>query len=259
MEYSSQLETKSAELERTARALREANDKLTRLAIQKDTFLGQISHELRTPMTSIRAFSEILRDSELSLAEQQHFAGIIEDEAQRLTRLLDDLLDLSVLENGTLALNRQEGTVGGLIDRAIVASGINDKALRVLRHPGDEQVVIFTDLDRLSQVFINLITNAQKYSGAARPELRINVHRAAELVIIDFVDNGRGIPAEHIDVIFEKFARLSDPGKAGGAGLGLAICREIMTRLGGTIAYLPGQGGGAFRVSLPLAEGRAAT
>ena len=254
MEYSSQLETKSAELERTARALHEANEKLTQLSIQKDTFLGQISHELRTPMTSIRAFSEILKDSDLSAADQQHFAGIIQTEAKRLTRLLDDLLDLSVLENGSMALQRQEGTLRAVIDRAIVAAGVTDKGLRVLRHTVDEQVVVQTDLDRLSQVFINLMTNAQKYSRAARPELRIAVDRAGGQVVIDFVDNGQGIAAEHIDVIFEKFARLSDPGKAGGAGLGLAICREIMLRLGGSIIYLPGQGGGAFRVSLPLAE-----
>ncbi|MCO4826135.1 MAG: sodium:solute symporter, partial [Amylibacter sp.] len=98
MEYSSQLEAKSSELSRTARQLREANKKLTQLSVQKDAFLSQISHELRTPMTSIRAFSEILRDTEAIGAEEKiKYATVIHGEAIRLTRLLDDLLDLSVL------------------------------------------------------------------------------------------------------------------------------------------------------------------
>ena len=106
MEYSSQLEAKSEELARTARALREANEKLTQLSVQKDAFLSQISHELRTPMTSIRAFSEILMSGEMPAEMAAKYAGIIHDEAIRLTRLLDDLLDLSVLENGQVTLNR---------------------------------------------------------------------------------------------------------------------------------------------------------
>ena len=72
------------------------------------------------------------------------------------------------------------------------------------------------------------------------------------MMLVDFIDNGRGIPKEHQHLIFEKFARLGDQSRAGGAGLGLAICREIMHRLGGDISYLPGQGGAAFRISLPV-------
>ena len=78
--------------------------------------------------------------------------------------------------------------------------------------------------------------------------------QAAGQRVVDFVDNGKGIPTDAQTLIFEKFARASDHSKAGGAGLGLAICREVMERLGGTISYLPGQGGTAFRVSLPLGE-----
>jgi signal transduction histidine kinase len=82
--------------------------------------------------------------------------------------------------------------------------------------------------------------------------LRIVVRQRAGRVSVDFVDNGKGIPKESQALIFEKFARLTDANRAGGAGLGLAICREIMTNLGGSVAYLPGQGGAAFRVTLPL-------
>jgi len=250
MEYSNQLEAKSDELARTARQLREANEKLTALSEQKDTFLSQISHELRTPMTSIRAFAEILQDPQLEHEDHKRYADIIFGETIRLTRLLDDLLDLSVLENGTVALDISAGDLGALIDRSISAAALTGR-LKINRVPAREARVIETDQDRLAQVFINLIKNAEKYCDAERPELTISVRTVGDALQIDFVDNGTGISPTDSEVIFEKFSRLSDGARAGGAGLGLAICREIVMNLGGEIAYLPGQGGGAFRVSLP--------
>ncbi len=252
MEYSSQLEAKSAELTRTARQLRAVNEKLTQLSVQKDAFLSQISHELRTPMTSIRSFSEILRDADgLGPEQQEKYAGIIHGEAIRLTRLLDDLLDLSVLENGQVSLNLREGKLSDVIDHAVAAAGGDDAGLRIRRQHMAELVGLRSDMDRLAQVFINLIANARKYCDAPRPELTISVVKRDGQLVVDFTDNGSGIPREAQSMIFEKFARVSDR-QAGGAGLGLAICREIMARLGGAIIYLPGQGGASFRVSLPL-------
>ena len=251
MEYSARLEAKSAEQERTARALRTANEQLTALSVQKDAFLNQISHELRTPMTSIRAFSEILREGGADEAAQARFAGIIHDESLRLTRLLDDLLDLAVLENGQVTLHRQSARIGDLLERAIAAAGDGTGGLQILRDRGAEAVEIVTDTDRLVQVFINLISNARKYCEAEQPRLRITVRERDGAVQIDFADNGKGIPEADRKLIFEKFSRLTDSAKAGGAGLGLAICREIMRRLGGEIAYLPGQFGAAFRLTLP--------
>ncbi len=259
MEHSSQLEAKSRELQETARALGAVNEKLTQLSVQKDAFLSQISHELRTPMTSIRSFSEILRDGETMPDEDRRkYSAIIHDETLRLTRLLDDLLDLSVLENGGGALNIQPVKLREVLDQSLSgAHAAEEKAgFRVLRRFGDEDVLISTDPDRLAQVFINIISNAQKYCNAPSPSLRISVSRADSAVEIDFVDNGDGIASPDQDLIFEKFARLSDTRAAGGAGLGLAICREIMARLGGEIRYVPGQGGAAFRVRVPLAETR---
>ena len=252
MGQSARLEAKTREAERTARALREANEKLTQLSIQKDAFLSQISHELRTPMTSIRSFSEILRAGGADAETRARYAGIIADEAVRLTRLLDDLLDLSVLENGQVVLHRQRGTLRSVIDRALAAAGPME--MQIARRPAREEVEVETDLDRLAQVFINLVSNAAKYARAETPVLRIEI---VELPgggrAVDFIDNGEGIPPEGQKVIFEKFSRLEEATRAGGAGLGLAICREIMGRLGGEISYLPGQGGAAFRVTLPEA------
>lgn len=262
MDYSARLEAKSAELERTARALREALGKLTRLAEQKDAFLSRISHELRTPMTAIRSFSAILREEGLRPEEVRRFAAIVEGEAERLTRLLDELLDLSILRLGRIRLDPREGLLSDVIDRALAAAGVVPSGpLRVLRDPAAEAIPVCTDLDRLAQVFINLASNARKYCDAPDPELRIVARLRGTEIVVDFIDNGRGIPAAERDLAFESFARLpSAPGRAGpgGAGLGLAICREVMERLGGSVTYLPGMGGAAFRVVLPQRLARAA-
>lgn len=250
MEYSHQLETKSAELTSTATQLRDANEKLMQLSVQKDAFLSQISHELRTPMTSIRSFSEILQDKGLKAADRVKYATIISDETQRLTRLLDDLLDLSVLENGQVTLNIETGTLGQVLDQALAATDIKGQ-VTVLRPKSRESLAITTDLDRLAQVVINLITNAAKYCDVVEPQLKILARETDTGIEVDFIDNGSGVPRGKRDLIFEKFARISDEAKAGSAGLGLAICREIMTNLGGSIEYLPGQKGAAFRLRLP--------
>jgi signal transduction histidine kinase len=260
MEYSAKLEAREAELTRTAGALREANEKLMQLSLQKDTFLSQISHELRTPMTSIRAFSEILTEGDLPSETVARYGQIIHDEAKRLTRLLDDLLDLSVLENGTVQLSLSLKSLRDMIDSALTAARQTrpERSFTIHRDQAAEAIFIRTDADRLMQVFINLISNARKYCDARDPELRIVVRQRAGRVTIDIIDNGSGIPKESQGLIFEKFARLTDANRAGGAGLGLAICREIMTNLGGSVAYLPGQGGAAFRVTVPLRLEKAA-
>ncbi|GLK64879.1 sensor histidine kinase [Paracoccus kondratievae] len=248
------LELTSAELARTAAMLRESNEKLTALSAQKDAFLGQISHELRTPMTSIRAFSEILMEPELPAEDRARFAGIIQDEAVRMTRLLDDLLDLSVLESGRAQLKPGVINLHDLIDRALAAAGAvaAERDFSIRRNPIAEHLPVITDPDRLLQVLINVVSNARKYCDAAEPVIRIETRRTPKgWTEIDIHDNGSGIDPESRALIFEKFARLDDPARAGGAGLGLAICKEIMGFLGGSISYLPGQGGACFRLSLP--------
>jgi Na+/proline symporter/nitrogen-specific signal transduction histidine kinase len=258
MEHSVQLEAKSKELTRTAGQLRRANKKLTELSVQKDGFLSQISHELRTPMTSIRSFSEILKDTDgLSRKDAQHYSSIILDESIRLTRLLDEILDLSVLENGQVALNFEKGNLGLLLDRAVSSNSSfdNTRPLRITRNLASENINLNTDIDRLTQVFINLISNSHKYCDANAPELTITARTKGRRLEVDFRDNGSGIAEANRDIIFEKFSRLSDTTSAGAAGLGLAICREIMRNLGGTIRYVATPDGGVFRVSVGLDKG----
>lgn len=247
------LENASEELAKTARKLQETNDKLTAVSAQKDAFLGQISHELRTPMTSIRAFSEIMMEKQLSDADRARFAGIIHDETGRLTRLIDDLLDLAVLEGGQARLQPRVVNLHDLIQRALMsANATGGQDFTLIRDIPAEHLMLMTDPDRLLQVLINVVTNAHKYCKAPLPLIRIETRRLRDgTTEIDISDNGAGIPAADQALIFEKFARLDDPARAGGAGLGLAICREIMQFLGGSIAYLPGQGGAGFRIALP--------
>lgn len=248
------LENTSAELARTAAMLRESNEKLTALSAQKDDFLGQISHELRTPMTSIRAFSEFLMEPDLPGPDRARFAGIIHDEAGRMTRLLDDLLHLSVLEAGKARLKPAVFNLHDLIERALASAGAaaSGRDFAIRRNIAAEHLPVITDQDRLLQVLINVITNARKYCNAETPQIRIDCRRSQDGgTEIDIADNGTGISQENRALIFEKFARLSNPAPTGGAGLGLAICKEIMEFLGGYIAYLPGQGGACFRIALP--------
>jgi Na+/proline symporter/nitrogen-specific signal transduction histidine kinase len=253
LEYSNQLEAKSSELSITARQLRDVNAKLTQLSVQKDAFLSQISHELRTPMTSIRSFSEILRDTEgLETVDKTKYASIIHVEAIRLTRLLDDLLDLSVLENGQVSLNPSSGLLVDVIDHAITTTQAGAiRGIGIDKRGVDHSIILHTDLDRLAQVFINLISNAQKYCKSKTPKLLIETVVEDDTVIILFTDNGIAIPVDIRALIFEKFARINDQ-DGSGAGLGLAICREIVARLEGEIAYVPISSGNQFTVRLPL-------
>ncbi len=252
MEYSNKLEAQSFELTRTAEQLRQVNEKLTQISVQKDGFISQISHELRTPMTSIRAFSEILRDSDdMQASDKARYAGIIHSETLRLTRLLDDLLDLAVLEAGRVSLNLSDKPLLEVLENAVSSSGVShSNTLQVTREDPPAEIMLFTDVDRLSQVFINVISNAVKYCTAQEPTLHIRSFEQDGTVIVDFIDNGAGIDEDMRSVIFEKFSRVGET-QAGGAGLGLAICREIMHRLDGDISYLGGQNGGAFRVRFP--------
>lgn len=258
MEYSARLETQSRELAETASELRAANAKLTTLSAQKDSFLSQVSHELRTPMTSIRAFSEILKEADgLSEAQKAHFSGVIHEESIRLTRLLDDLLDLSFMENGRVRLNLSEVSLKTVIDRAISTTHVHasESGARILRDRQREDIRLRTDPDRLAQVLINLVTNALKHCGAEVPEISIVVAPQGNRVIVDVIDNGTGIASEHIDLIFEKFSKLTDQMASGSAGLGLPISQEIMRLLGGGLTYCGDAQGARFRMDLPLDSG----
>ncbi|HEX7044579.1 MAG TPA: sensor histidine kinase [Burkholderiales bacterium] len=254
--YSRQLEEKSRELEAAAEQLRAANERLRRLDSEKDEFLSQVSHEVRTPMTSIRSFAEILLEHrDLDKAEAQRFLRIIHDESVRLTRLLDNTLDLSLLERGERPWLIERIDPEAVLDSATRAcQGLAAHArVRIVSGPRATGVRVDANADRLSQVFINLISNAIKYNTSDTPYVRISsaVHDDTYEVLIE--DNGPGIRPEERDMIFSKFRRgwAHTQAPVRGAGLGLAISWQIVQHFGGSLTLLPNTGTGAcFRVAL---------
>ncbi|MEO0343533.1 MAG: sensor histidine kinase [Pseudomonadota bacterium] len=263
MEYSQELEIRSRELAETAAKLREVNMRLTDISSQKDAFLSQVSHELRTPMTSIRSFSEIMRDNRgTPQKDQKRFASIIHDESVRLTHLLDEILDLSFLESGEAKLNIQDSELSEIVSRSLNSTSAmaEHRQITILTDIRPKSMRLVTDPNRLSQVLINLITNAIKYGTADTPIVKISARIRQSEVILNVKDNGPGIPPDTARIIFEKFSRVGQSADRGSAGLGLAIAREIMRNLGGSIQLQQSNEKGAnFELRMPLSiAGKAA-
>jgi Na+/proline symporter/nitrogen-specific signal transduction histidine kinase len=258
IEYSQELERTSAELRSTARKLERANRQLRELDIQKDEFLSQVSHEVRTPMTSIRSFAEILLDSgKLAPEERTRFIATIHTESLRLTRLLDEILDLSALERGERGWENVPFEPEPVLDRAIeVCSALaRQRGMRVVSGHRTVRAEVAGEPDRLSQVLINLISNAIKYNDAPRPLVEVGSHIEDGRYVIEVSDNGPGISRADRQRIFQKFARGQHGASEAqqGAGLGLAISRQIVERMNGTLSLAADSGQGAcFRVELPL-------
>lgn len=255
IETSRRLAAKSAELEETARQLRHANEQLKRMDALKDAFLSQVSHELRTPMTSIRSFAEILEEMpDVTAEDARRFLRIIREESERLTRLLDEILDLSFLESGRVTFHLAPVRLRDVIDRALSSTEglVKAHAVPVELDLEPEDIVVETDFDRIAQVVINLVSNAVKYGRGERdPRISIRAGRIGGGAYIEVADCGPGIPADKREVVFEKFARLGESNLAGSAGLGLPIAREIMRNLGGELSVVPSERGALFRIELP--------
>ncbi len=259
IEYSQQLEKTSAELRLTARKLEDANAQLRELDSQKDEFLSQVSHEVRTPMTSIRSFSEILLEPEgLNEAQRQRFLSTIHQESMRLTKLLDEILDLSALERGERTWQNAPVDAEDALNRALSVCDalLRQKGMRVELGERAHTTMVEGDGDRLCQVFINLISNAVKYNDAPEPVVRVTSSVRAGSYVVEVSDNGPGIGKTERKLIFEKFWRgVAGSGDQGGAGLGLAISRQIIARMNGVLELVPGPLPGAcFRVRLPVAR-----
>jgi Na+/proline symporter/nitrogen-specific signal transduction histidine kinase len=257
--YSRELEEKSRQLEAAARQLGEANERLTRLDSEKDDFLSQVSHEVRTPMTSIRSFAEILSSKpDLPPERTARYVGIIHEESVRLTRLLDSTLDLSLLERGEVPLQISAIDPERVLEASIAAChGLADKAgVAIDSGPRAADVALRANADRLAQVFINLIANAIKYNTSPAPRVRLESRVRDGLYEVLVADNGPGIRPEERERVFSKFMRgwAHTQTHEKGAGLGLAISWEIMRRLGGSLTLEPcAKGEGAtFRVALPV-------
>ena len=260
--YSVELEQKSRELTRATTELRAANERLLELDRMKDDFISTVTHELRTPLTSIRAFSEMLHeDPEIDLAERTRFLGIIAGEAERLSRLINQILDLAKLESGRAEWTRVEVDLAQVIAEASASLSqlYKDKGVTLLLEIVEPLPTVQADRDRLMQVMINLLSNAVKFVPQNTGQVKVGAGRTAHEVRVTVADNGPGIGSEDREVIFERFRQggqdvLTD--KPQGTGLGLPICRQIVEYFGGRIwLESPSMGGAVFVFTLPLTTG----
>ncbi len=260
--YSRELEQKSRELETATAELRSANQRLQELDRLKDDFVSTVTHELRTPLTSIRAFSEILHDNPaLEPAQRGKFLGIIIKESERLTRLINQVLDLAKIESGNAEWQSGEIDLRDVIEDALSATSqlFKEKDVVVeLQLPADLPTIV-ADRDRLMQVMLNLLSNAAKFCNEREGRVIVRAAREADTLRVDVEDNGIGISSEDQRVIFEKFRQVGDTltQKPQGTGLGLPICREIIRHFGGKLWVVAAPGLGArFSFTLPLGSAR---
>ena len=255
--YSHELEEKSRELEAATEDLRAANERLQELDRVKDDFMSSVTHELRTPLTSIRAFSEmLLEDPKIDLAERKRFLAIIVSETERLTRLVNQVLDLAKIESGHAQWHTTDVDLIELVSHATSAAGqlVRERKAKLELDLPPSVTTIRVDADRLVQVMTNLLGNAARYVPEASGVVRVSVRQSDTELQVDVADNGPGIPEEAQAEIFERFRQASGSGgKPTGTGLGLPISRQIIEHFGGRlwVTSTPGQGA-VFSFALPL-------
>jgi two-component system phosphate regulon sensor histidine kinase PhoR len=226
---------------------------IKKLENMRSQFVANVSHELKTPLTSIKGFAETLRYVE-DADTREKFLNIINDEAERLSRLISDILTLSQIEqtrkirDDLVDVESSVSQVVMLVKNAAEKKGIN------LTVRGDKIEGLHGDADLLKQMLINLVDNAVKYSGEGS-EVVITTSMQDNSGVISVTDNGIGIPKEHLERLFERFYRVdaARSREQGGTGLGLAIVKHIVLRFKGSIEVdsEPGRGS-TFTVKLPL-------
>lgn len=249
------------------RDLQEAYERLKELDKMKDAFLSSVSHELRTPLTSIRSFSEILLNyGDVDPANAREFLGIISSEAERLTRLINDLLDLSRIEAGGMVWHDSLFSLEEVIRDAARASGglLEEKSLALVLEIEPDLPQVFADRDRIHQVLTNLLSNAVKFSFQGG-EIRVRAESFAgrrdgdpgRWLRVSVSDDGVGIDEKDQEIIFDKFRQGSHDAlgeKPKGTGLGLPICKEIIAHYGGRLSVESRKGqGSTFTFMLPAA------
>ena len=243
----------------------------------KSAFLSTVSHELRTPLTSVLGFAKIIKkrledrifplvssgDAKVQQTVRQvdDNLKVVISEGERLTKLIDDVLDLAKIEAGKLEWHMETVSVGDVIDRATAATSslLEQKGLRLDKDIQHDLPAVTADTDRIIQVVINLISNAVKFTDAGSVTCRARLQGPE--IVVSVIDTGVGITASDQPKVFERFKQVGDTltDKPKGTGLGLPICREIVEHHGGRVwvESEPGKGS-TFSFSLPLTAEQAA-
>jgi Na+/proline symporter/nitrogen-specific signal transduction histidine kinase len=255
--YARALEDKSKSLERATRDLREANQQLQSLDHMKDDFMSSVTHELRTPLTSIRALSELMRDDvNMEAAQRQQFLEIIVGETERLTRLVNQVLDLAKIEAGHAEWNEASVDMKGVAQQAAesLRANFQEAGVTLTLELADGVPPVWADEDRLMQVVLNLLSNALKYAPRGKGRVDLRLMDTTEGVTLEVQDNGPGIELDQQAVVFEKFRQVAGDAhyRPGGTGLGLPISRQIVEHFGGRMVLRSAPGEGAcFGFTIP--------
>jgi PAS domain S-box-containing protein len=273
------VDERTADLADKARELERANRRLLEMDELKSAFLSSVSHELRTPLTSVLGFAKLIRKDfarsflpgEDAPPGMRKKSGrildnlrVIEQEGERLTRMINDFLDLSKIESGRVDWHDTDVDPAAVVQhvtRAVQGQFSQKPQVRLRVRVAENLPVLHMDPDRLEQVLLNLLGNASKFTDQGHVDLDVAPHDGA--VRFQVTDTGPGIPEHDLERIFDKFhqVRKSDTvsEKPVGTGLGLAICRQIVEHYGGSIHVFSELGkGSVFTVDLPAAETRAA-
>ncbi|MEO0894975.1 MAG: sensor histidine kinase [Bacteroidota bacterium] len=255
--YSKELEQKSKELEKATDNLRKANERLQEMDKLKDDFITTVTHELRTPITSIRALTNIVYDNkDLAESKKEEFLSIVIKECERISRLINHVLDLEKMESGHADWKQEEIDLVELVkDSTKKIHGIcKERQIELIESYPDSPTILLGDPDRLVQVIMNLLSNAVKFCDQENGKIEVSLRHEKSHLLLIVKDNGVGIKPEDQPHIFDKFTQFNDfkSGRPQGSGLGLSISWRIIHLHQGNIwvSSIPGKGA-SFYVKLP--------
>ncbi|CDD96913.1 aTPase/histidine kinase/DNA gyrase B/HSP90 domain protein [Bacteroides intestinalis CAG:315] len=232
------------ELEESESALREAKDRAEESSRLKSAFLANMSHEIRTPLNAIVGFSDVLASGGTSVDEQQGYVDIIKTNSDLLLRLINDILDVSRLEADRVTFTIEKCDVVPLCQQVLASVSQARKSENKYIFECDcESVDLRTDIQRLQQVIINLLSNADKFTRNGKITLKLEVDNEKRVATFSVSDTGTGIPLEKQKLVFERFEKLNE--YVQGTGLGLSICKLTVEKWGGEIWVDPGYTDGA--------------
>jgi Na+/proline symporter/nitrogen-specific signal transduction histidine kinase len=236
-----------------ASALRHLNEELKSIDKLKDDFMSSVTHELRTPLTSIRALTELMRDDpDMDTPQRQQFLGIVVSESERLSRLVNQVLDMAKIESGHAEWLSADVDMAALLQQAVLSTAelFRERAATVQLHlPDRPPPPLRADPDRLLQVVLNLLSNAAKFVPREGGHVDVRLILQDGHLRVEVQDNGPGVPQAQQALVFEKFRQGGDDKhRPQGTGLGLPISRKIVEHFGGRLWLkpTPGAGPGAF-------------
>jgi len=223
----------------------------------KTDFVSGVSHELRTPMTSIKGFANtLLRNPGMARDKREHFLRIIDEEAERLMKLIEEVLEIGSIESGRAIMNRAMVDIAGQVGSAVssLSTAMDAKQIRFLLEVQEDLPPLLADATKFHTIVCNLLENAVKFTPSGG-SVTLRVFRDSGDIVLEFTDTGIGIPSDHIGNIFQRFYQVrGGTRKSAGAGLGLFLVKEMVTLHGGTVTVESEvDQGTTFVVRLPLA------